>query len=201
LIEALILSRFPNLREETHQGIVLDLGANIGNFSQACVNLGFRVIAVEPHPQALSYLQSRLNREKNVQILAAGVSDLPGKCTLYTHPDHENDPITTSISASIISEKFQARGIGFDIRLISFDSLFEKNPVFDLVKIDIEGAEMLLVDSIIKNASGINRLLLETHERFMIETTDAKQYQAAMLKLESFIESNNLENRWLTDWI
>ena len=180
-IEVLILNRFPDLDETTHQGIVLDLGANIGNFSQACVNLGFRVVAVEPHPQALKYLQSRMKKEKNVQILAAGVSDVPRKCTLYTHPDHENDPLTTSVSASIIGEKFQAKGTSFDINLISFDSLFEKNPLFDLVKIDIEGAEMLLVDSIIKNATRIKRLLLETHERFMIETTDAKEYQTAML--------------------
>lgn len=201
VIEELILNRFPDLGETTHQGIVLDLGANIGNFSQACLNLGFKVIAVEPHPQALSYLQSRMKKEKDVQILAAGVSDLPGKCTLYTHPDHENDPLTTSVSASIIGEKFQAEGMSFDIKLISFDSLFDKNPLFDLVKIDIEGAEMLLVDSIIKNASGIKRLLLETHERFMIETTDAKEYQSAMLKLESFIESNDLKSCWLTDWI
>jgi FkbM family methyltransferase len=200
-IEALILSRFPDLGEATHRGIVLDLGANIGNFSQACVNLGFTVIAVEPHPQALSYLKSRMNKEKNVQILAAGVSDRPGKCTLYTHPDHENDPLTTSISASIIGEKFQSVGTSFDITLISFDSLFEQVPFFDLIKIDIEGAEMLLVDSIIKNELGIKRLLLETHERFMLETNDAKKYQSAMLKLQSFIKSNNLENRWLTDWI
>jgi FkbM family methyltransferase len=200
-IEALILNRFPDLGTAKHRGMVLDLGANVGNFSQACVNLGFTVIAVEPHPEALSYLQSRMKNEKSVQILAAGVSDVPGKSTLYTHPDHKNDPLMTSISASIIGEKFQAKGMSFDINLISLDSLFEKTPLFDLVKIDIEGAEMLLVDSIIKNASGIKRLLVETHERFMIETTEAKEYQAAMFKLESFIEGNNLKNYWLTDWI
>ena len=201
VVKALILDRFPDLAEAPHRGIVLDLGANIGNFSHACVNLGFTVIAVEPHPQALNYLQQRMKKEESVQILAAGVSDMPGTCTLYTHSDHENDPITTSISASIIGEKFQAKGTSFEIKLVSFDSLFENIPSFDLVKIDIEGAEMLLVDSIIKNAAAIKRLLIETHERFMLETNDAKEYKSAMLKLNNFIESNDLNNHWLTDWV
>jgi len=196
-----IIHRFPDLRKQSNKGLVLDLGANIGDFSDACLDLGFSVIAVEPHPSALVYLEKRMKRKQNVEVLPVGVSNVDGKSILYTHPDHSNDPITTSISASTISDKFQGKQNCFEIEVISIDQLLDRDLVFQIVKVDIEGSEMLLVDSIIKNSSKIRRLLLETHGRFMSNTREANEYQTAINKLEEFIKSKNLQRDWLTDWI
>ena len=196
-----IVHRFPELSCQPGTGVVLDLGANVGDFTTACLDLGFSVVAVEPHPNALSYLQKRMRKIQKVVILPVGVSDVAGKSLLYTRSDHSYDPIATSIAASTISEKFQTKENFFEIDLISIDQLLDRELEFEIVKIDIEGAEMLLVDSIIKNSSKIKKLLLETHGRFMSNTSQSDDYHRAMVRLEEFIASNKLERDWLTDWI
>ena len=196
-----VIDRFADLAHPSTGGLVLDLGANVGDFTSACLDLGFTVIAVEPHPNALRYLQKRMRRNQNVEIVPYGVSDVDGKTHLYTHPDHLHDPITTSISASTVSDKFQEKGNSIEIDVVSIDHLLNQGSVFEIVKIDIEGAEMLLIESLIKHSAKINRLLLETHERFMSNTVDAKRYQDSITKLKKFIKSNNLEKDWLTDWL
>ena len=201
VMKKLIIARFPQLNSKLSDGVILDLGANVGDFTHACLDLGFPVIAVEPHPMALKYLQRRMKRKPNVQILPVGVSDVEGKTFLYTHPFHNNDPIATSIAASTVSEKFSRGAMRFEIQVITLEKIMRDNEVFEIVKIDIEGAEMLLIDSIIHNAPKIKKLLVETHERFMLNTSDSEKYHEALNKLTNFIHENNLEKEWLTDWI
>ena len=196
-----IIYRFPELGNQLSKGVVLDIGANVGDFTGACLDLGFSVVAVEPHPNALNYLQHRMRKEPNVEILAVGVSNVAGKSFLYTHPDHNKDPIATSISATTISEKFNREATTFEIELMTLEKILNDNPLFEIVKIDIEGAEMLLIDSIIHNAPKIKKLLLETHERFMLNTIKSEQYRMSLNKLDRFIQENNLGKDWLTDWI
>lgn len=201
VVKKLIVSRFPQLSSKLSHGVVLDLGANVGDFTHACLDLGFSVIAVEPHPSALKYLQRRMGKKPNVKILPVGVGDVEGKTYLYTHPFHNNDPIATSIAASTVSEKFSRGAMRFEIEVITLEKIMSNNEVFEIVKIDIEGAEMLLIDSIIHNAPKIKKLLVETHERFMLNTTESEKYNEALNKLNRFIHENNLEKEWLTDWI
>jgi FkbM family methyltransferase len=200
-MKSLIISRFPQLSPKLNHGVVLDLGANVGDFTHACLDLGFSVIAVEPHPSALRYLQRRMGKKPNVQILPVGISDVDGKTFLYTHPLHKNDPIATSIAASTVSEKFSLGAMRFEIEVITLEKIINDHQIFEIVKIDIEGAEMLLIDSIIHNAPKIKRLLMETHERFMLSTSDSEKYYEALNKLKNFIHENNLEKEWLMDWI
>ena len=196
-----IIYRYPELGNQSRKGVVLDVGANVGDFTDACLDLGFSVVAVEPHPDALAYLQHRMRKKPNVEILAVGLSNISGKSFLYTHPDHTKDPIATSISASTISEKFNHEATRFEIKLMTLEQILNDNHEFEIVKIDIEGAEMLLIDSIIHNAPKIKKLLLETHERFMLNTKNSEQYRVSLNKLNVFIQENNLGKDWLTDWI
>ena len=73
--------------------------------------------------------------------------------------------------------------------------------VYEIVKIDIEGAEMYLVDQLISNSKSIKRLLVETHERFMMESASSEKYQLQLQKLSEYIARNKLDKVWLLDWI
>jgi FkbM family methyltransferase len=147
--------------------VVLDIGANVGHFSAACRNLGFDVVAVEPHPAALRHLKKRFRHDSKVTILEKAVSDHAKLVTLHMHPQHVFDPISTSIAASIFPDKFITDTLQVEVESLTMTMLFEKHGSFEIVKIDIEGAEMLLVDDIINNHARINKLLMETHERFL----------------------------------
>ncbi len=199
--KSLILDRFPDLKYPVKNSVVLDLGANIGSFTHACVELGMAVRSVEPHPIAFKYLRTRTKKLPGVTLYEMAVSDHCGSLKLFTHPLQKNDPITTSVSASLIIDKFGDNSGYYEVPTVTLDQFFTDIVEFEIVKIDIEGAEMLLVDQLIENADKIKRLLVETHERFMSESEMSEIYQKQLNKLNDYITVNKLEKVWLTDWI
>ena len=94
-----IYARFPELRTKPQSGLVLDLGANLGHFSAACISMGYKVTAVEPHPDAILYLESRFSSNPGIRIVKKAISPDSPTTFLQLHPDHRNDPLTTSLSA------------------------------------------------------------------------------------------------------
>lgn len=199
--KSLILDRFPELNHATESSVVLDLGANIGSFTHACAELGMSVMSVEPHPIAFKYLQNRTKRLSGIALFQMAVSDHRGTIKLFTHPLHKNDPITTSLSASLVADKFREDSGYYEVSSVTLDHFFVGDTVYEIVKIDIEGAEMYLVEQLIENAHKIKRLLVETHEKFMYQSEIANEYQVQLQKLEKYIRENKLERVWLTDWI
>lgn len=196
----LIIARFGELDTKSNVGTVLDIGANIGDFSHACRLLGFDVIAVEPHPNAVKNLRKRFKNDPKVRILELAISDSEEDGSLYFHQDHTLDPIQTSISATTISDKFKQNL--FEINVVQ-KKLFTilDGETFALIKVDIEGSEFKLVDDLISSSSQINRLLIEKHERFMSLSKDGPSYREKMSQLDDFIRHAGLGDRWLLDWI
>jgi FkbM family methyltransferase len=197
----MISSRFPDIEFKRSSGLVLDLGANLGHFTDACSSLGFSVVSVEPHPSAFQYLSSRFAKYPNVQLIRRAITQKENRVFLQLHPDHSNDPLTTSLTASIIREKFTAPHERVEVEGMPFSKLFEQNEFYEIVKIDIEGAELFLIEDLIKFAPNIHRLLLETHSRFMQTSLHGDLYHEKITLLEEFISLNNLEGKWFTDWI
>lgn len=196
----LILARFCELDSRSNVGTVIDIGANVGDFSHACRILGFDVIAVEPHPDAVRELRKRFKDDPKVRILEFAVSDSEEVANLYFHQDHMLDPIQTSISATTISDKFKQNFFGINVIQKKLQSILGDG-TFALIKIDIEGSEFKLVDDLISSSPQIQRLLIEKHERFMSQSQDGPNYSMEMSKLEDFILRADLGDRWLLDWI
>ena len=199
--KSLILERFPDLKNASENLVVLDLGANIGSFTHACVELGMSVKSVEPHPIAFKYLRNRTKRFSGVELYQMAVSNHSGSIKLFTHPQQKNDPIATSVSASLVADKFGDHTEHYEVPSVTLEHFFVTDIVYDIVKIDIEGAEMYLVDQLIGNSKSIKRLLVETHERFMMGSESSEKYQLQLEKLAGYITLNELDNVWLLDWI
>ncbi len=197
----LLKSKFPDLKPDSTNSLVLDLGANLGHFSAAVQDLGFAVKAVEPHPFAFRYLESRFKQSKDVTLINKAIALEEETVFLQVHPDHSKDPLVTSLSASLIESKFHEKHEQIEVDVIHFSDLFKNGEHYDLVKIDIEGAEIFLFQQILENAPHIRRLLLETHSRFMGSSAFAEEYERQLMQLETFIVNNNLETLWFTDWV
>ncbi len=197
----LIIERYPEISKWKDKGYVLDLGANLGHFSAAALSLGFRVISVEPHPTAFRYLENRFAKDPNVTLVNKAVSNNNSKTKLQLHPDHIRDPLVTSLSATIIAEKFEEPHDVVEVEAITFSELISMSDKFSIVKIDIEGAETYLFDEIITEYAKIQNLLLETHERFMLADSTLYDYTKGLRALEDCIVSNNLQEKWHTDWV
>ena len=118
----------------TGKNLVVDVGAHIGKYTVLAAKLSKNVLALEPNKENFKILKRniKINGLKNVRVLRLAASNKNSKFKLY---------IGDSSGHHSISRKFKDYQIVSGVKL---DSLFKKLKVdkVDLVKIDVEGAEM-----------------------------------------------------------
>ena len=192
-IDTEIFKRFSNLNViELKNSLILDLGANRGDFSKWALGQGATVIAFEPDKDAYLQLIKRLNKFENFFPLNSAVSNKTGLSKFYFHKDKKIDPIGFSISSSLIEEKANIDNSFFNsVLCIDLEVLIKELPI-KLIKIDIEGAEALIWPAIKQNHQNIEYLLLEIHKTINKDLTN---------EIELFIKQNSLQNKWRTDWL
>ena len=138
-----LLTQF--LRDWLRPGSVfLDIGANVGYFTllgAKHVGLGGKVLAIEPNPGVAALLRQNLARSElaNVIVEEVACSD-PGsapRLILYLPSDH-------NIAKASLSERNAGPGTRVEVESTTVDQLIVKHslPRVDLVKIDVEGAEL-----------------------------------------------------------
>lgn len=137
-------------------GTFWDVGANAGYHTLLAARIASQVVAVEPDPDALRALKENLdlNGASNTTILNAAVSDEPGTLTLMRNPN--------TLKSAV--EGLEETGTPHTVESVTLDSLVVKLGPPDLIKIDIEGAEVRAL----KGASSLLRdhrptLLLSLH--------------------------------------
>jgi FkbM family methyltransferase len=192
-IDSEVFKRFDNLhRMELKNSLILDLGANRGDFSKWALDQGATVIAFEPDKDAYLQLIKRLNKFENFFPLNSAVSNKTGLSKFYFHKNKKIDPIGFSISSSLLEEKANIDNSFFNFVLcINLEVLIKELPI-KLIKIDIEGAEALIWTAIKQNHQNIEYLLLEIHKTINKDLIS---------EIELFIKQNSLQNKWRTDWL
>jgi len=169
--------------------VVLDVGAHIGYFTLLFAKLvgsEGKVFSFEPEPKNFELLTKNIeiNNYENVITESKIVSDKNKTWTLYT--------FETSSGANRIykpNENINVKPIEVDS--ISLDEYF-KNSEFlkriKFVKIDVEGAELLVLKSmksIFQNNNNI-KLLLEFNPKFLLEIGSKSSDFFNLLHSESF---------------
>ena len=140
------------LRARIAPGFVfLDIGANIGAYSlfvAALAGQGSRIVAVEPQPKIYDRLVQnvRLNGFFNVKALDCAVADKTGEVTLFLDARNSGES----------SVKIVASGTASPIRVASKTLLDlardERLERIDALKLDVEGAEDLILEPFFKDA-------------------------------------------------
>jgi FkbM family methyltransferase len=142
--------------------LVVDVGANIGFFTlplSRAVGPAGKVLAFEPDPDNLDMLGRALTRAgcANVDVVAAALGDKDGTVAFYLNADHPTD-----------HRIYPAEGHqpGPAVALRSLDAYLAENPsgrALSLVKIDVQGAELLVLRGMRKTlaAQPKARLIME----------------------------------------
>ena len=148
----------------------IDLGANVGVYSREMALEAKQVVAFEPDPWACAELRANVADLDNVKIVNAAAGVCEKKVLLYRHPLFENNPILYSESSSIIADKRNvAEEDAFEVRQIDFINFLENlNEDIGVLKIDIEGAEVDLLESLFDRPdvlARIDHIFAETHEK------------------------------------
>jgi FkbM family methyltransferase len=122
---------------------VLDVGANIGWFALSLSRFiaDVTVHCFEPIPATFELLANNieLNRAPTVIAHNFGLSESPGKAQFYCDP-------LMSVNASMRDLSGQASGNVAECRLSTVDTFVKEHQVcVDLLKCDVEGAELLVL--------------------------------------------------------
>jgi len=157
-----------------HGRLFVDIGARNGVYTYPLAKHFHRVYAFEPDHQAAEQLTH--NAPWNVIVYEQALSNTIGKTMLY------QDPLLSKAGtggSSTILETFEYRpayGLGFDkvyegktgemVTVNTYDNLF-KGITADLVKIDVEGAEFLVLEGMKESLAfrQVKNIVIELHDR------------------------------------
>ena len=145
---------------------VLDLGANNGIFIEKMLRSGVKnIYGFEPNPNALYNLAYRYGSNEKVKIINKAISNSSGKLNFYYHPD--NSTISAFDKNHITPHLPEHEIINCEVETIRLDEYCASQNlnVIDLIKIDVEGAEYMILNSLNKDFySKVKNLLVEIHE-------------------------------------
>ncbi len=151
--------------------VVYDIGAHAGFYTllaSVLVGTAGRVIALEPVPRNLFYLKEhlRINAVRNVQVLETAVADRRGMARF-------DEGVGSS------QGRLAAQG-SLSVPVTTLDTLvFEEGlPCPDAIKIDVEGAELLVL-------SGAKTLLARRHPTLFLATHGAAVHNECCTFLRS----------------
>jgi len=185
----------------SQKSTVLDIGAWIGPTILFSLAYGAEnIIALEPNPESFSSLQKilmlnpRLNEK--VVLLNQAVSNTPGILKMGL-VEGESDTST-----------FGIQGDEIEIETTTITDLIHKYDLnkIDLIKIDIEGSEVLLKDEL-ERLSQIKgqRIHLSIHVPFFPESVDRRSLASALKNFEIYddrgdqLSFETFKSRLLTD--
>jgi FkbM family methyltransferase len=142
-----------------------DVGAHVGNITETLVRLVGRygrVVAFEAHPANVDQLRERFRRSRVVEVVNAAVSDgASDRLALYAGR-HDNSTEWNVLGHDV--EGVPTRQV-LEVQAVSLDGWFSPGARLDFVKIDVEGAEGLVL-------AGMRRVLREARPVLAVEFHD-----------------------------
>lgn len=127
----------------------IDIGANIGNHSLFFRNKFKKIYSFEPHPKIYNMLKFNTEDYKNIEIFPFGISNIIQELDF-----------TLKKSNNISGTNFKEinHNNGKKVYFKKFDDLLNLNSI-DFVKIDVEGNEFDVLQSMRKNLINNNALI------------------------------------------
>ena len=141
-------------------GYVLDIGANCGLFSLLTQRRfpSTQIYAFEPSTQLQSILQHNL-AQKNIHIVQAVVSDVDDLVELYTNPQSQQTNSILQSSVEVFAETIEVE----QVPAMRLDTFLHERGIsqVDVIKIDVQGAEKLVLNGAEQSLQETKYLILE----------------------------------------
>jgi len=114
--------------------LCFDVGANIGEKSEALLDAGARVVAFEPNPLVLPELQARCRSRRNWSIVATALGSGPAIATLRARKSHGQSSLGEGWEGDVVAT-YKVPVVTLDAAIHCFGAPF-------FCKIDVEGWEL-----------------------------------------------------------
>jgi FkbM family methyltransferase len=168
--------------------LVIDVGANVGFFSLRFAQwVGDRgkVIAIEPEDQNYVSLVEAIQRQgfsSRVETLKAVAAATGGEMFLEINPVHPAD------------HKISRDGTGLPVSAVTLDQLVQAKPGLRLalVKIDVQGAEMMVL-------KGAGRILKQSNPALLVELSEEalNKFGSSVSEILKYLAELGYEAFWL----
>lgn len=172
---------------------VYDVGANIGFFTILCSRLvgpQGKVYAFEPIPQNIATLRHNieLNGLANVVVIEKALSSVTGTAEMFVSPWSAFHSL--NVDGATKQDNHGPEAGEITVQTVTLDEFVatEGVPAPDLIKIDVEGAELIVVQGMTETLRSRQPLLLcELHDtkHGYIEFVDSIDYRARVIDGES----------------
>lgn len=169
---------------------VVDVGAHIGIFSLMAarkVGAGGKVISFEPSPRTLDLLRRNLSENSLpwIKLHAVALADVPGKAEFFVADDAVNNPAADSLVPSKDRKKVV-------VPLRRLDDILSEDGVADVdhLKIDVEGAEMRVLDGAPRTLARTRRIVMEVHQPIVDATAMRRRLESLGFTCRTISESS-----------
>lgn len=143
--------------------VVIDVGANVGLFTEYCLQKGAsKVYSVEINDKAIDTFKQIHGSRENVKLITKGLSAESGEIEVYLDPEN-------SLVSSVIQTHTSGLSISKKVQMMSLKELLDSENIqhVNLLKIDVEGAEYDIFKSIDSEIlSKVDYILMEFHDNF-----------------------------------
>jgi FkbM family methyltransferase len=126
--------------------LCFDIGAHLGDRLHTWSKLGARVVALEPHPDMMTWLRRWYGHHPNIVLVKKAVSAQPGRETLWIN---HLTPSVSTISQKWLTRIQQNRRFAgarweeqISVTVTTLDQLIRQYGSPTFCKIDVEGAEL-----------------------------------------------------------
>ena len=132
--------------------LCFDIGAHIGSRLRIWSRLGARIVAVEPQPLPMRFLECWYGRRPGITLLETAVGTVRGEATLLVS---RRTPTVTSLSPEWIAAVRRARSfsrVSWDgavqVPVTTVDELIDRYGEPAFCKIDVEGSELQVLNGL-----------------------------------------------------
>jgi FkbM family methyltransferase len=114
--------------------LCFDVGANIGEKSEAMLEAGVRVVAFEPNPEILPELMARCRHRRNWSVVATALGSGPAIATLHAQESHGQSSLSAAWEGNVVATH--------NVPVVTLDSAIQCFGKPFYCKIDVEGWEL-----------------------------------------------------------
>lgn len=152
----------------------VDVGANVGSYSLMIANdykdKGVKVIAIEAHPENYKALRRNIECNKFENIITPikkVISDYKGSIDLYER-SHDGTRVDSEMYSICSDQRIDAYNIlhpggeSLQVECDTLDNILDTEKV-DVIKMDVEGAEVLALRAATKTLRRIRKIVVEIH--------------------------------------
>jgi FkbM family methyltransferase len=163
---------YPQLLNENSIVYSFGIGEDISFDTAIIQNHHCKVFGFDPTPKSINWINKQ-DLPQNFTFFDWGISDKSGLVDFYLpkNPEHVSGSVLIQDNINI-NEKIT-------VKMKSINDVMNKlgHQHIDVLKMDIEGAEYQVIESVLNSSVSVDQILIEFHDRF-IENEKSKSRQA-----------------------